>query len=301
MIEFSEPELTDKSRVDAVFYKRCYRPNDYCFGNVYIWRKKFNVRIAFHNGNLLLKYFVDGMPRYLFPAGTGDFRETIAEMAADAASHGDILRIASVTPEMGEMLAQIYPGKFEFHSNRDLSDYIYNSDDLIRLGGRKYHSKRNHITRFKADGNWSYEEITPANIGECVAMNEQWFRENSDDGRDSSLMEEYEAIGEAFRNYEALAFAGGLLRRGGEVVAYTIGEQLCKDTFVVHIEKAFGRVEGAYTVINNEFVSRHCSGFQYINREEDMGDEGLRKAKLSYHPAVLLEKNLAVLKEGVVL
>lgn len=300
MIEFSEPELADKSRVDAVFYKRCYRPNDYCFGNVFIWRKKFNVQIAFHNGNLLLKFFVGGLPRYLFPAGNGDMRQSIAEMAADAASHGAALRIASVTPEMGEMLAEMYPGKFEIRGDRSLSDYIYNAEDLIRLGGRKYHSKRNHITRFKADGDWSYEEITPANMDECVAMNEEWFREN-DDGSDGSLKEEYQAIGEAFRHYEALAFSGGLLRRGGRVVAYTIGEQLCRDTFVVHIEKAFSRVEGAYTVINNEFVTRHCSGYRFINREEDMGDEGLRKAKLSYHPAMLLEKNLAVLREGVVL
>ena len=97
----------------------------------------------------------------------------------------------------------------------------------------------------------------------------------------------------SLRLYKELDLTGGVLRVNGNVVAFALGEPACEDTFVVHIEKAYSEVEGAYTMINQLFVEHACKGYQYVNREDDAGVEGLRKAKLSYKPALLLKKGIA--------
>ena len=300
MIDFNEPLLADKKRADDIFQNGDYRANDYCFGNLFIWRKKSDTKLAFHKGFVIVSFKSGGKNMYLYPAGKGDRAEVLRDMRQDAFEHGSSLTIACLTPLMREELEAIAPGGFEYTPDRRIYDYIYNTTDLIDLKGRKYHSKRNHITRFKALGEWSYEDMGPINVQECREMNDQWCMENGC-GEDMGLQEEYGAVRQALKNFEALGFAGGILRLYGKIVAFTLGERLCSDTFDVHIEKAFSRVDGAYTTINNEFVSHNCKLYRYVNREEDTGDEGLRKAKLSYQPAILLEKSIAVLKEGFAL
>jgi hypothetical protein len=297
MIDFNEPVLSDKQRADAIFHATDYRANDYCFGNLFIWRKKSGVKIAFHEGFVLVRFERDGNLMYLYPAGSGDKADIIRELAQDAQQLGKPFRMACVTPAMRIELESLFPEKFNFITDRNNYDYVYHTQDLINLSGKKYHSKRNHITRFNASGEWSYEEISASNITECVEMNDKWCKENGC-GQDKGLREEYCAVREALKNYDTLGFEGGLLRLYGKVVAFTLGERLCVDTFDVHIEKAFSTVEGAYPTINNEFVMHSCSTYLYVNREEDTGDEGLRKAKLSYQPAILLEKDIAALRTG---
>lgn len=297
MLDFNPPVLEDKAAVDAVFHTGLYRANDYCFGNIFVWRHRFKPTIAFENGSLLVKFELAGKTAYLYPTGE-DVRTSLRMLAEDAKTRGIPLRVAAVSQEMADELAKMFPGKFQWESNRNDSDYIYSTSDLTDLAGRKYHSKRTHITHFKEMGDWSYEEITSENLAECREMNEKWFQENAEEG-EKSLDFEYTATQEAFDHYERLGFSGGLLRFMGRVVAYTIGEQLCRDTFVVHFEKAYGNVDGAYPVINNEFVAHRCGEFRYVNREEDLGDEGLRRAKMSYQPAILLDRGVAVLKEGM--
>lgn len=300
MIDFNEPVLADKQRADAIFYNSDYRACDYCFGNLFIWRKKYKTRIAFLNGFLLTNFEGYGRKSYLFPAGKGDLKFALQELAKDAKGQGNEFSMACLTPSMCETLEELFPGKFNFVPDRSNFDYIYNSDDLINLSGKKYHGKRNHITRFKNSCEWSFEELNQANIEECEVMNDEWCKANGC-GKEIGLREEYCAVSQAFKNYTALGFTGGVLRQYGKVIAFTIGERLCTDTFVVHIEKAFGEIEGAYPMINNAFVTQYCDSYQYVNREDDTGDEGLRKAKLSYHPVILLEKSTAVLKEGATL
>ena len=125
-------------------------------------------------------------------------------------------------------------------------------------------------------------------------MNAKWCAVNGC-SEDASKQKEVCAVRKAFHHYDVLGLVGGILRVDGEIVGYTLGEPLNSDTFVVHIEKAFSEVRGAYPTINNQFVSHCASNFTYINREEDMGLEGLRKAKLSYQPEILLTKYTAVL------
>ena len=300
MIDFNDPVLSDKQRADAIFHATDYRSSDYCFGNLFIWRKKSGIKIAFHKGFVIVRFEIKCKTMYLYPAGIGDRAEALRDMEQDARQNGKPFIMASINPVMRIELDLLFPGKFDYAPNRNSYDYVYNMEDMRDLSGKKYHSKRNHITRFKATGDWCYEDINAANIQDCAEMNDQWCIENGCN-QEQGLRDEYCAVKQAIVSFDALGLLGGLLRLYGKVVAFTIGERLCLDTFDVHIEKAFSRVEGAYPTINNEFISHNCGSYRYINREEDTGDVGLRKAKLSYQPAILLQKDIASLKDGATL
>lgn len=300
MLEFREIKIEDKETADEIFSKFNYRLCESCFGDIFIWRNIFNTRIAFENDLMFFKFESENKDYYLFPAGTGEIEKAIRLIYNDAVKSQEQFRLACVTPEMKEKLESAFTGKFEYEPTRDSFDYIYNSSDLITLAGRKFHSKRNHAARFEKLGDWCYEQITKDNMDDCKKMNDEWCKINGC-GMDEGLKAEHCAVAQAFKYYSELGLSGGLLRLDGRVVAFSIGQKLCKDTFIVHIEKAFSDVEGAYTVINREFAAHNASEFAFVNREDDTGDEGLRKAKLSYHPAILLEKNFAFLKPGATL
>ena len=202
-----------------------------------------------------------------------------------------------VTENQFLQLEEWYPGRFEIEYNRDVADYVYESEKLATLSGKKLHAKRNHINKFKATfEDWSYETLTKDNIEECFQMALQWCNQNGcreDDEKNSEMCVTLNSL----RLLEELELVGGILRVNGEVIAFTIGEPISEDTFVVHIEKAFADIQGAYPMINQQFVEHECMQYKYINREEDTGAEGLRKAKLSYRPAFLIEKG--IVKERV--
>ena len=174
---------------------------------------------------------------------------------------------------------------------------------LAELGGKKLHAKRNHINRFVENNpTWTYEEITPATLPECLEMDKEWYRrslQREGDAEERDLGDEGIALRTAMEHYEELGLEGGLIRVYGEVVAFTIGDRLSADTYDVHFEKAYGELQGAYAMINREFArwvrARHPE-IRYLNREDDMGVEGLRKAKKSYYPDLMVEKHTAVMK-----
>ena len=159
------------------------------------------------------------------------------------------------------------------------------------MSGKKLHGKRNHINKFKAnyEGRWVYESMTKDNLEDCFQMALRWRNENGCE-EDPEKRGEICVTLNALRLFEELELKGGVLRVDGEVVAFTLGEPVCSDTFVVHIEKAYADIQGAYPMINQQFVEHECQNYQYVNREEDTGAEGLRKAKLSYRPVFLVEK-----------
>ena len=200
--------------------------------------------------------------------------------------------LRSMVKEQVDLLEELFPNRFEITTNRDETEYIYTVEKLSKLSGKKLHGKRNHIARFKDNANWSYEDISDDNFKECLEMNDEWCK-LYDCIDDPSLNHELCAVKEAFGNYNELGLVGGLLRREGKVIAYTIGSRINEDTFNIHIEKAFANIQGAYPMINQQFVQHNCQEYVYVNREEDLGDEGLRKAKMSYYPDVLLDKYTA--------
>ena len=201
------------------------------------------------------------------------------------------------------MIRNMHAGLFAFESDRALEDYVYNAEDLRNLTGRRYQPKRNHINRFVENNpTWTYEEITPATLPECLEMDKEWYRrslQREGDAEERDLGDEGIALRTAMEHYEGLGLEGGLIRVYGEVVAFTIGDRLSADTYDVHFEKAYGELQGAYAMINREFArwvrARHPE-IRYLNREDDMGVEGLRKAKQSYYPDLMVEKHTAVMK-----
>lgn len=196
-----------------------------------------------------------------------------------------------MTPEYFAQLEEWYPGRFQIEYDRDSADYVYESEKLATLSGKKLHGKRNHINKFKSlfEDRWSYESMTKDNLEECFQMALKWRTENDCEDDDEKRGEMCVALN-SLRLFEELHLTGGVLRIDGKVVAFTIGEPICEDTYVVHIEKAYADVQGAYTMINQQFVEHECMNYKYVNREDDTGAEGLRKAKLSYRPVFMVEK-----------
>ena len=241
----------------------------------------------------------DGMA-FAYPAGEKENVHAALEyLMKYTAEKGEPFRLYNVTPEHFEQLDAWYPGRFEIEYNRDYADYVYETEKLASLAGKKLHGKRNHINKFKTlYPDWTYESLSENNVEECFQMALKWRNQNGCDD-DPEKNAEICVTLNSLRLYKELGLKGGVLKAEGQIAAFTLGEPLSEDTFVVHIEKAFPDIEGAYPMINQQFVQHECMDYQYVNREEDTGAEGLRKAKLSYRPVFLVEKGVVRERERV--
>lgn len=289
MLEFKKITLADRRWMQPLFAMSGFQSMEYSFTFSYIWQEIFCYTAARMGDYLVIKSMrEDYPPSYLFPAGSGDIAPVLQAIRQDAGNAEMVFH--TVLAESKALLETLHPGQYEFLPLTDYSDYIYEAEKLITLAGKKLHSKRNHINRFKENNpDWRYEPITPENLPEVIRMNEEWCRRNGCDD-EKSLRQEADSVHVAVRELFDLGLDGGLIRAGGEVVAFSLGDRLNADTYLVHIEKAFGEIQGAYAIINQEFARHNCSEYRYINREDDSGQEGLRKAKQSYRPVYLLEK-----------
>lgn len=289
MLEFKTAELKDKVWADELLKYSDYRGCEYTFGNNFIWECEYNIKICRYKDFYLIK----SDSGYFFPAGKGNIKEAIDELKKHSENEGKRLYFSTMNKNCKQWLEENYCGEVEIKENRNSFDYIYDYYDLSTLAGKKLHSKRNHINRFK-ESNWNYESINEENIKECLQMNDKWCEINN--CWEDNNSKDFCAVRKGLLNFFALGFKGGLLRVDGKINAFTFGERLNSDTFVVHAEKAFTDIHGTYPAINYEFVNHECVGFNYINREDDMGLENLRKAKLSYKPVFLEEKYTASFK-----
>ena len=291
MVTFRDLTIKDKSWIDPILEECGYMSCEYCFGNHFIWKDIYEEKVARIGDRYTILLRGDEGERgtsFLYPAGTGDIKPVIEELLRYCEEQEIDFCLHSMPEEGKEELETAFPGMFTITTNRGYSDYIYTVEDLTNLSGKKYHGKRNHIARFK-ENDWKFEPITPDNYKDCLALNEKWCEINGC-GMDPSLKDEQCAIRRCFRYFKELNLFGGLLWANGEPVAYTIAERLNANTVDVHIEKALSAVQGAYPTINREFVANMCQDYKFVNREEDLGVEGLRKAKLSYRPAIILSK-----------
>jgi len=289
MIEFRPIEITDREWVAKHLQEVDARACEYSFVNNFIWGKQYQLKISEVEGFYCsISTYEDGIT-YSFPAGIGNVKGVIELLMEDAKERNMPFVLRGLLAEQVDLLNELFPNIFEITSSRDEVDYIYTVEKLSKLSGKKLHGKRNHIARFKDNPNWAYEDISAVNMEDCLQMNKEWCAMyNCID--DPSLNHELCAVKRAFANYEELGLVGGLLRREGKVIAYTLGSRITEDTFDIHIEKAFPDIQGAYPMINQQFILHNCMEYTYVNREEDIGDEGLRKAKLSYYPDIMLEK-----------
>lgn len=300
-ISFKKIGLEDREQIDQYLKKKTYRSCELVFPNIYLWSRKYPTDFAVVEDALVFRGYSDeGEPSITFPAGELEqAHKAMDAMVEWFRAQGKELRMHLVQEQEFALLKEWYPGRFQIAYNRDAADYVYETEKLTTLAGKKLHGKRNHINKFK-EGNpdWVYEPIGEANVEECFQMALKW-REETGCEEDEEKRAEICVTLNALRLFRELNLKGGLLRTapGGEVIAFTIGEPLNADTFVVHIEKAFAEIQGAYPMINQQFVTHEAQDFQYVNREEDTGAEGLRKAKLSYHPAFLVEKGVVTYSE----
>ncbi len=234
-------------------------------------------------------------PAYLLPV-CGDeeqFRFALDCLKQESEQEGYPLMIMGLAPDCREHLNSSYPETFRFLNDRASCDYLYLREKLASLSGKKLQSKRNHVNKFeKLYSDYTTEPVSSANINECLALERAWLGASEEKDGES---DEYIMIKRLLSNFEALGLEGLAIRVGTKLVAFTVGSPINQNTFGVHIEKALTEYEGAFAMINRSFARLIPEQYTYINREEDLGLEGLRKSKLSYRPALLLEKGIAVL------
>ena len=290
MLSFHSLSLEDKKFIDEIAAKEDSRSADFAFGNMFLWDGKYRQSVCRHGDRLVVRAEGEHVPIFPFPIGSGELAPTILAMRHYANANGYELVLRGVENHHKEQLETLFPGRFIFVHDRDYDDYIYLAEKLATLSGKKLHGKRNHINRFEATyPNHRFEPLGREHFPQCLALLESWSAAEGE----HLVYDEGQAIALAFDNFEALGLMGGALFVGDELAAFTIGEQISSDTFNVHFEKARGDIDGAYPMINREFVRHILSVLPhicYVNREDDMGLENLRKSKLSYRPEMILEK-----------
>lgn len=292
MLPFKPLTIEDKSLVDTLAAREDSRSADFVFGNMFLWDSRYHQSICVYEDRLLVRAESEHLPIFPFPIGSGDPAPAIEALRSYANSQGYGLVLRGVEAHHKALLEELFPGKFSFIHDRDFDDYIYSAQKLSSLAGKKLHGKRNHINRFEASyPDWRFEPLTPGHFPACLALLDSWSALVSEG--EHLVSDERRAIELAFRHYDELGLMGGVLFADGRLAAFTVGEQISSDTFNVHFEKAAGDIDGAYTMINREFV-RHVLArlphIVYINREDDMGLENIRRSKLSYRPDIILEK-----------
>lgn len=298
-MNFSSIALKDKEIIDKYTKQKNYFLCEHCFTDIYIWRYRYSTKFCIENDFLFLRMKEPEEKKvfYLLPIGSGDLQKAICSIMEDAEKKGIPFIMISIPEELKSKVENLFPNMFDFEKNRDNEDYIYLAEDLMFLQGKKFHSKRNFINRFKLafEGRWEYENLSSDNVKDVFDFQLKWYELNKG-SHNNSYFAETSAIAVALKNFEKLGIKGGVLRLDGEVKAFTMGSELNSEVFVVQIEKADHTVPGAYQMINNLFAINNFEKYLYIDREEDLGLEGLRKAKLSYNPVKMGVNYNAVLK-----
>ncbi len=297
MIPFQKFRPEDRAQYMPYLSKAAHRGCEYSFANLCMWGRQQGAVVG--DGLVFFSQF-SRKTVYLFPVGE-NLQELIDALMADAAQRGIPLRLTGLGKEDCDGLEALYPGKFRFHNARGDYNYIYNVEDLVFLKGKKFQSKRNFVNRFqKLHPDCAAVPIGEENRPQVEAMLYKWYESRQTRDPQEDFHMEKAAVFKGLANMQALELEGLALIEDGQVLAMTIGSRLSDTLFDVHFEKALDQNDGAYNRINQAFAQHLLEKYpelRYVNREEDMGLEGLRQAKLSYHPALLTEKYWACLKD----
>lgn len=316
MIKFKDLMTDDRQLIQSYTLWGERQNCDLSFGNLISWKFLYNTQFAIVNDYLVFRFHYNRHLAYMMPVAKpqpqedGTFKvkpcdecsiEVIKAIRDDSIAMGHPFLMMGVCNYMRDLIEQRFPDTFDIKPNRDFADYIYTREKLVNLSGKKLQSKRNHINKFKSlYPNYEYRALTPDLIPQCLALEKQWRKVSKDDtdetDLDEELSEELRSMTRAFNRWDRLGLIGGTIWVDNKLVAFTFGCPINQTTFDVCVEKADVNYEGAFTIINQEFVKHLPEKYFYINREEDMGDEGLRRAKESYRPDILLEKNIIMEK-----
>ena len=296
MLDFKPIDLARKAEYQEFLYG-CGKGCEYNFANLYLWGRQ---RAAFHEGNLAFFSQFNRKSVYPFPLGE-NLKPTLDAIIHDAKVRDIPCRLTGMSQEDCATLERLYPGRFRIHFDRDGFDYVYDIHALADLKGRSYQKKRNHLNRFRQNyEGYTTQPITRENIPAVAAMLETWYAQRLSADPTGDFHMERAAIGRALCHFEELSMEGLILLHEDRILAVTMGSRMCEDTFDVHFEKALEEADGAYPAINHAFANHLRNKYpelKWLDREDDMGLEGLRKAKLSYCPDHMIEKNWACLLE----
>ena len=298
MIPYERLRLNNKQDFDPYLLTSGQRGCEYSFANLFLWGRR---KAALVEGFLTLFSHFNRRCVYAFPVGAGDIKPVLDAVIHDARTRGIPCCLASLTEADRQTLEEIYPGAFRFYTDRDNYDYVYAIDDLADLKGRKFQKKRNHVNRFEAEHpDCRLVPLDETTRTAAFQLMGRWYAARAESDPDGDYHLEQLALERAFAFYSQLELEGLVLMENGEALAFTMGSRLTPDTFDIHFEKAREDVDGAYAAINRGFaryLRQKYPEVKWLNREEDMGIEGLRKAKLSYNPHHLVEKYWARLWE----
>lgn len=298
MIPFHRTTIADKAPYEEHLLSSAERGCEYSFANKVLWGRQ---EIAFLHGCVAFFSHFYGKTVYSFPIGSGDKRAVLEAIIADSRERGIPCRITGMTESDKSELENWFPDRFRIRADRDSFDYVYAIDALADLRGKKLQKKRNHFNRFQANHpDYRVEPIHCGNLTRVQHMVNDWYVSRRKSDPDGDYLLESLAMAKAFRHFDELDMEGLVLLDGDEVLAVTMGSRMSENTFDIHFEKARDDVDGAYPAINCEFA-RHLRlkypDVKFLNREDDVGLEGLRKAKLSYYPDHMVEKYKALLAE----
>ena len=298
MIDFKPLSLEEKDRYQQYLHCGGERGCEYSFVNLYLWGRQ---KAAIVENALVFFSQFNRKSVYLFPVGCSDKKPAVDAIIQDSKARGIPCRLVGLTHDDCALLEQLYPGQLHYHFDRDSFDYVYDINDLADLKGKKYQRKRNHLNRFKLQHpDHVLEPITDENTPAVREFVSHWYAVRQENDPHADFRMEQVAIFKALEHRQDLDMEGLILKDNGKILAMTLGSFLSDSTFDVHFEKALDIADGAYAAINSGFATHLRTAYpqlQYLNREDDMGLEGLRKAKLSYYPHHMMEKSWACLME----
>lgn len=292
-------DINAKSVIEPFFNAQYIQASDMLFGNLYIWHFSREIKYIIIDDCLIIltKFSDEDFPFIFYPLGQGDRASAISKVKEYFLDNKMPFSLRSLEQYQSEELQGFFPDSFEISLNRDRFDYVYKIDDLIKLEGRTLHKKKNHLNRFfNLYPNFSYERIDSNNALEVLESYRIWFENDTKNANNIGLNNEFLGIQAVFQNFDKLNIKGALIRIDGKIAGFTLGERLNKDCVVIHIEKGNTFYNGIYQAINQQFLKNEWADLTFVNREEDLGIEGLRKAKESYKPYKFVEKSNAILK-----
>ncbi len=284
-MHFHKITVDEVEALTAIYKSEYEFTCDFSPVNLIVWQDYYGEETAVCDNIIIVKLSIDGKPAFSLPfCDVKRGMELIREYSGE-----EYPLFWAQEGKRFETFKELYGEHYNFYEQRDGFDYIYLKENLCELKGKKYHSKRNHISAFKKKYNYTFESLSDQNTADILACSENWYSENLDK-TDKSLLAEKKGIETLLNNKEKLGITGGALRVDGKIIAFTLASFINGKTVDIHIEKALKEYDGAYAVINNEFAKSLNDSVIYINREDDMGNEGLRFAKTSYHPEKMAKK-----------
>ncbi|MDD2798292.1 MAG: phosphatidylglycerol lysyltransferase domain-containing protein [Bacteroidales bacterium] len=285
---FKKIELSDWKLIEGYCRVNNLRQLNYSFEVLYLWRDVCDFEICECDGFLFIKTCFHGKHNFLYPLGEGDITKAFQLMEEYCIEKGIEFVMYQVNAQQKAFIEETFHNKYQLESLRSEFEYIFETERLSTLQGKKLQAKRNHTNFFEKSFNWSFESITEETLLEVMIFAHKWDSE-AEISAGSSLNMENMALMNSIESFTCLDLHGGILRVDGKIVAFAIGCPLSTDTYMILFEKADASVRGAYAMINREYVRYFCTNYRYVNRAEDNDDEGLRKAKLSYYPDILQE------------